>query len=160
MQDPSRGGAAAASGIAARHRPKLAGKRSFLLDTNVWRYVVDQRAQVALRSAARASGSDFLVTPAVVFETLRMGDAGLRDTFVRLMTDPRFVRLMPEAYTESWEILEEIERVRPEWLRQAPDLRSFDRLYKNWSRRSGGFWAGARVIRERRPASWSVSRSA
>jgi hypothetical protein len=47
---------------------------------------------------------------------------------------------MPEAYSESMEILREIERLRPDRLREGPDLRFFNRLTKVWSRRTGGFW--------------------
>jgi hypothetical protein len=49
-------------------------------------------------------------------------------------------RLMPEAYSESMELLREIERTRPDWLRKEPDLRFFNRLKKDWTRRTGGFW--------------------
>jgi hypothetical protein len=48
---------------------------------------------------------------------------------------------MPEAYSESMEILQEIERVRPDWLRDAPDVQFFNRLKNDWTRRTGGFWA-------------------
>jgi hypothetical protein len=56
------------------------------------------------------------------------------------MTNTRFRRLMPEAYSESMEILREIERVRPDWLRETPDLRFFERLKKDWTRKTGGLW--------------------
>jgi hypothetical protein len=50
---------------------------------------------------------------------------------------------MPEAYSESMEILREIERVRPAWLRGEPDLLAFNRFKKDWARKTGtkGFWA-------------------
>jgi hypothetical protein len=69
-----------------------------------------------------------------------MKNVALRDTIVRLMISPRFWRLMPEAYTESMEILYEIKRVRPDWLRDTPDLRFFNRLKNDWARKTGGFW--------------------
>jgi len=47
---------------------------------------------------------------------------------------------MPEAYSESMEILREIERIRPEWLRETPDFHFFNRLKKDWTRKMGGFW--------------------
>ena len=56
------------------------------------------------------------------------------------MTNARFHRLMPEDYSESVEILREIERIRPDWWRATPDLRFFNRLRKDWMRKTGGFW--------------------
>jgi hypothetical protein len=80
------------------------------------------------------------IAPGVLYETLRLKDASLRSTLVRLMTNSRFHRLMPEAYSESMEILREIERARPDWLRDKPDIQFFNRLKKDWTRRTGGFW--------------------
>lgn len=115
-------------------------KRRVLLDTNIWRYVVDEGAQGLLLRVVRDSFCAAQVAPGVVYETLRLKDASLRAKLIRLMTNPRFNRLMPEAYSESMEILEEIKRMRPSWLRVVPDLRFFERLKKDWSRKTGGFW--------------------
>jgi hypothetical protein len=38
------------------------------------------------------------------------------------------------------EILREIERARPDWMRETPDLKFFSRLKNDWSRKMGGFW--------------------
>jgi hypothetical protein len=120
--------------------PRADGKTRALLDTNVWRYVVDGASQGPFLRLARQGSYDLQIAPAVLYETLRLRDAQLRATLVRLMTNPRFHRLMPEAYSESMEILQEIERVRPDWLRGAPDLHFFNRLKKDWTRTTGGFW--------------------
>jgi len=116
------------------------GRRRVLLDTNIWRYVVDNESQGRLLRLARDGSYDVQIAPGVLYETLRLKDASLRATLVRLMTNSRFRRLMPEAYSESIEILREIERTHPDWLRDAPDLRFFNRLKKDWTRRTGGFW--------------------
>jgi predicted nucleic acid-binding protein len=84
-----------------------------LLDTNIWRYVVNIGSQGALLRIARDGLYDVQIAPAVLHETLRLKNASLRATLVRLMTNSRFHRLMPEAYSESMEILREIERIRP-----------------------------------------------
>jgi hypothetical protein len=116
------------------------GKKRALLDTNVWRYVVDHGAQSRLLRLARFGSHDVQIAPGVVYETLRLKDVSLRASLVRLMTNARFRRLMPEAYSESMEILGEIERIRPDWLRDTPHLEFFNRLKKDWSRSTGGFW--------------------
>jgi hypothetical protein len=120
--------------------PKPNGRRRALLDTNIWRYVVDDESQMRLLRLARDGSYDVQIAPGVLYETLRLKDASLRTTLVRLMTNPRFHRLMPEAYSESMEILREVERIRPDWLRGAPDLRFFNRLKKDWTRKTSGFW--------------------
>ena len=115
-------------------------KKRALLDTNIWRYVIDNASQGPLLRLAREGSCDVQIAPAVVYETLRLKDAQLRASIVRLMTNSRFHRLMPEAYSESMEILEEIRRIRPDWLRDAPDIQFFNRLKSDWTRRTGGFW--------------------
>lgn len=115
-------------------------RRAALLDTNVWRYVIDAGAGGTLLRLARDGPTAVLVAPAVMFEVLRLQDAPLRAKLVRLMTDRRFVRLMPEAYSEAMEILSEIRRVRPEWLREQPEMAYFERLRRDWSKKVGGFW--------------------
>jgi hypothetical protein len=116
------------------------GKKRALLDTNIWRYVIDSNLQGMLLRLARDGFYSVQIAPAVVYETLRLKDESLRATLVRLMTNSRFIRLMPEAYSESMEILREIERIRPDWLRDTPDLKFFNRLKNDWARRTGGFW--------------------
>ena len=123
-----------------RETPRSDGKKRALLDTNVWRYVVDDASQGSLLRLAREGPFDVQIAPAVVYETLRLRDGELRAILVRLMTNYRFRRLMPEAYSESMEILKEIERIRPDWLRDVPDIQFFNRLKKDWTRRTGGFW--------------------
>jgi hypothetical protein len=112
-----------------------------LLDSNIWRYIVDNGSQGPLLQLARNGRYDVQIAPGVLYEALRLKDASRRASLVNLMTNSRFHRLMPEAYSESMEILQEIERVRPDWLRNTPDLRVFNRLKKDWTRTRGGFWA-------------------
>jgi hypothetical protein len=107
-------------------------KRRALLDSNVWRYVIDNKAQGALIRAARHGSYDVQIAPGVLYETLRLNDVPLRASLVHLMTNPCFHRLKPEAYSESIEILREIVRLRPDWLREVPDLRFFNRYTKDW----------------------------
>jgi hypothetical protein len=119
---------------------KPAGRKRVLLDSNVWRYVVDNRSQESLIQVARRGAYDVQIAPAVLYEALRLKDALLRDTLVRLMTNCSFHRLMPEAYSESVEILQEIKRVKPSLLRDKPDVHGFNRAKKDWVRKRGGFW--------------------
>jgi hypothetical protein len=119
---------------------KSNSRRRVLLDTNVWRYLVDSRSQGALLRLAQRGKFVVQIAPGVLYEALRVKDGPLRSALVKLMTDLRFQRLMPEAYSESMEILLEITRLRPDWLRKPPDLQFADRLKKDWTRKTGGFW--------------------
>lgn len=114
--------------------------RRVLLDSNIWRYVLDAGEQGRLLRAARAAGNKVQIAPAVVFEALRLGDIPTRNRLIALMTNRSLVRLMPEAYSETMEILEEVRRLRPEWLRPRPDEIFFLRSRNDWSRKMGGFW--------------------
>lgn len=89
---------------------------------------------------ARTGRFDVLIAPAVVYEALRLRDATLRTSLIRLMTNPSFRRVMPEAYSESMEFLREVKRGRPDWLRAEPDLKFFHRLENDWRKSTGGFW--------------------
>jgi hypothetical protein len=132
-------------------------KKRVLLDTNIWRYVVDSGAQGALLRVARDGLYNVQIAPGVIYETLRLKDASVRAALARLMTSSCFHRLMPEAYSESMEILREIERVRPDWLRKEPDLKSFNFQKKDWTRktamtrRTTGFW-----VRSARSPGWQA----
>lgn len=111
-----------------------------LLDTNIWRYVVDEKAQGTLLGLARQSCYSVQIAPSVLYETFRLKDERLRSELIHLMTNARFERLMPEAYSESIEILEQIEQLRPDWIRKNPDVEAATRLLKDWTRKTGGFW--------------------
>ena len=112
-----------------------------LLDTNVWRYIVDARAMQEVRKVSQKNGKRILVAPSTVYETLRMTDSDLRNKVISFMADKAWIRLMPEAFSECEELKNEIRRVRPDWLRGKPDLVMYKRLRFDWRRSNGGFWS-------------------
>jgi hypothetical protein len=116
------------------------GTTRFLLDTNVWRYVVDAGCAGRLLKLAAGPGVSVLIAPSVVYETLRISDPELRRRLIKLQTDRRLERLMPEAYSEACEVLEELRRIHPEWLRASPHLDFVKRLEADWRKKTGGFW--------------------
>jgi hypothetical protein len=116
-----------------------------LLDANVWRYLADAEAGDDLRHASLRCGATILIAPSVVYEALRTKDPPLRQKLIELMTRRGWVRLLPEAYSESAEVLNEIRRLRPQWLRANPDIQPLTRLKRDWARAHGGFWDRARL---------------
>jgi hypothetical protein len=125
-----------------------------LLDTNAWNYLADHADAAALAVAARDGQAAIVVAPAVVYESVAITEIKALHARARLLTDERWERLMPEAYSESQEVLGEVRRLRPEWLLEQPPKGELQRLYRYWRRNGTGFWA--RVRREPERASTHV----
>lgn len=115
-------------------------QRRVLLDSNLWRYILDAGSHGSLLRVARHGNVTIQIAPAVMYEALRLRDVSLRRRLVELMANRAFERLMPEAYSEPMEILNEIRRLRPGWLKINPNLELFRRSRNDWSRKMGGFW--------------------
>jgi hypothetical protein len=111
-----------------------------ILDSNVWRYVVDAGGVPALKKAARKSRHCIAVPPAVLYEAAHTQDKVLRDALLAAIAAPAWKRLMPEAYSEAEEVKGEIRRLRNEWLRPRPNLERFKRIRHDWVRSRGGIW--------------------
>ncbi len=133
----------------AFNRLRLSSVLNVLLDTNVWRYIVDCNAQAALTRAARSARVQILVAPAVAYECMHILDRDLRSRVVELITRTCWRRAMPEAFSECEELKSEIRALRPEWVRDVQDLEIYKRLRFDWKRREGGFWTRARQSLER-----------
>jgi hypothetical protein len=108
-----------------------------LIDTNVWRYIVENDELESLYRAAKHSQGVILACPAVLYEMLRTGDTVLRKQLVRAICRARWQRMMPDAYEESMELFAEISRLRSHWLLPTPDERRFNDLRNDWASRSG-----------------------
>jgi hypothetical protein len=119
-----------------------------LLDTNVWRAVADANAGQRLALAAARRGLAIAVAPSVVYETLRFKDVALRNRILRIQTSRKWVRLLPEAFSECAEILAEVRRLHPNWMASSPDLSEYERHVRDWTRNMAsskslaglGFW--------------------
>lgn len=120
-------------------------KVNVLLDSNVWRYLLDERRIGTLVKLSRQSGTRIVIAPAVLYEALRMKNPELRSALAGVMTLPSWRRLMPDAWSEVEEFKSEVRRLRPYWLRMPPDLRRHDLIERDWRRSNGGFWSRARL---------------
>ena len=81
----------------AKESPHM--KQRVLLDSNLWRYIIDAGFQGRLLRVARHGNVILQIAPAIMFEALRLRDIPLRNRLVGLMTNRSFHRLMPEAYS-------------------------------------------------------------
>jgi hypothetical protein len=85
-----------------------------LLDTNIWNYLADYGSVLDLKRSARVGAKKIIVAPSTVYEALRVNNSEIRARRAKFITDTAWTRLMPEAYSESQELLREIKRIRPE----------------------------------------------
>lgn len=114
---------------------------TILLDTNVWDYIVEADGVEPLRKAARANRVQIVACPAVVYECLRVADGKKRARRAKALAREDWVRLMPEAFSEAEDLRHEFERLRPAWLMDTPDLRSWNRHRADWQ---SAFWRRVR----------------
>jgi hypothetical protein len=115
-----------------------------LLDTNVWNYLAAHSGAAELAAACRGGGVTVVVAPAAVYEALAVTDKTTLSARSRLLTDERWKRLMPEAYLESQEILDQVRKFRPCWLLSKPPRGESQKLFRDWRRNGTGFWARVR----------------
>lgn len=108
-----------------------------LLDTNVWNYIVEVDGVEQLRKIAKADGVAIIACPAVVYESLRVRDPDVRRRRGKALSREDWTRVMPEAYSEAEDVRGQVQKLRPEWLVGAPDLRVWHRLRADWK---SGFW--------------------
>lgn len=127
-------GLATPSSGANESRPRI------LLDTNVWRYIVDHGALETVYRAAKDARGVILACPAVLYEMLRLQDVRLRHDLVKSICRSRWVRMMPEAFEASEEFKREIVRLRPQWLLGEADRSYFRNIYEDWHGRRGVWW--------------------
>jgi predicted nucleic acid-binding protein len=122
---------------------KTKKQQRWLLDTNVWSSIADANLGPDLANAARRKRIEILAVPSVLYELIRTPNETVRRRFVDVITMENWKRVMPETYFETSEILGEIRRLRPEWLRARPDRSKYMRIYHDW-RSKNGAWRRAR----------------
>jgi hypothetical protein len=122
------------------HPARRTSQPRILVDTNVWRYLVDLDGLETVYRAAKEADGQILACPAVLYEMLRFEDAPLRRRLVKAICRARWVRMMPEAFEESSEFRAEIARLRPSWLLSMPDFPEYNKLYNDWNGSRGAWW--------------------
>jgi hypothetical protein len=92
-----------------------------ILDTNLWSDIGDEGVAAEFDDLVARQGIEVLVPPSILVEVCRLSVRELRDPIVRaLATGPRR-RLPTEAESESAELVAEIRRAKPHWMRKMPD---------------------------------------
>src|SRR5262245_27479539 len=125
-------------------QPNRVRPQRWLIDTNLWSSVADAGLGSDLAKAAKGKRIEILAAPSVLYELLRTPNESVRKRFVDVITLPHWKRLMPETFSETKEILAEIRRLRPHWLRSTPNRGEYMRIFHDWRSRKGGMWLRAR----------------
>lgn len=89
-----------------------------------------------LRAVSHKSGLSVIAVPSALYELAEMPVAASRARALKLVTEPWWKRLMPEAYLESMEVVDALRLHRPGWIVERPDLREFKRLEYDWARKN------------------------
>lgn len=110
-----------------------------IFDTNIWRYLDDAGATDEIRLSSRRRKLTVLIPPATAFEISSTNDPNLRVQLLKNISMHEWKRLMPEAFTESQQIIAEIERHRPAWMLPKPDNHRYRPLFRDWKSKNG-FW--------------------
>jgi hypothetical protein len=115
--------------------------------------MVDSNGVSSVRRAAKLANVDIVILPAILYETLRMGNGPAKRTLIDVQTRQVWRRVMPEAFTEAEELRRAIAVLRPHWLLDQPDLRFWRRLYADWDHD----WQDGTWSRARRNPEWMAS---
>lgn len=105
-----------------------------LLDTNLWSYLGDQDAGAELAQFLRSGAYQLVLAPCVLLEVLTTPRVEVRNRIIKTMTKAPGERLRTEVDLEADEIIREVRRLHPEWLRQVPDRAKVTALRIFWTR--------------------------
>lgn len=111
-----------------------------ILDTNLWSSIGDEQVASQFNDLVRSRSLEVLVPPSTLVEVVRLPVAPVRQRIIgALATGPRR-RLRTEAESEAAELVTEVRRVRPHWMRQMPDTARVATLTTRWTK---GIWREA-----------------
>jgi hypothetical protein len=108
-----------------------------ILDTNVWSYIATRGEVEAFDALAEERSIDVVVPPSVLLEVLRTPDPAVRTQIVSAITRRGTRRSHPptEAQQMADELVSEIRRLRPHWLRTFPLTSKLPTLERFWTKK-------------------------
>jgi hypothetical protein len=105
-----------------------------IIDTNIWSRLADHHQQYPFARLVREKGLEVVVPPATLLEVMWTPDRAARKAAVRLVCRDTWRRLKTEAESEANDLVGEINRLRPKWLRTQPDPGIVADLERFWLR--------------------------
>lgn len=111
-----------------------------MLDNNIWSYLGDERAGNRFKTVAHALGHRVVTAPSVLLEVLQHPRSDIRAAIIEAITTATDERLRSEADQEGAEVISEVRRLHPEWIRAMPDTGREATWRTYWTKR---FWREA-----------------
>ena len=111
-----------------------------LIDTNVWSYLAQDTDPDTVAALLNRTGHEAVLNSMMLTEALLTGDVAKRTAIVNMMAS-RHWRKLP-ADSEAMELVEEVRRSRPEWLRSIPKT---DRLFSFRAYWTKVYWREAKT---------------
>jgi hypothetical protein len=105
------------------------------LDTNIWSYLGDVGAAAEFQRLVERRNVVVVIPPSTLLEVMRLPLAGPRARIVGVMSHVRRVRLPSEAELESSEVVNEVQRCRPQWLRQILNTGRVSKFHTYWTKK-------------------------
>jgi hypothetical protein len=105
------------------------------LDTNIWSYLGDAGAAAEFERLAERRNVVVVIPPSTLLEVMRLPLAEPRARIVGVMSHARRVRLPSEAELESSEVVNEVRRCRPQWLRQISNTGRVSTFHTYWTKK-------------------------
>ncbi|MFJ9026333.1 hypothetical protein ACIRPU_41195 [Streptomyces sp. NPDC102259] len=111
-----------------------------MLDNNIWSYLGDERAGNRFKTVAHSLGYHVVTAPSVLLEVLQHPRSDMRAAIIEAITTATDERLRSEADQEGAEVISEVRRLHPEWMRAMPDTGREAAWRTYWTKR---FWREA-----------------
>ncbi|MET7694031.1 GNAT family N-acetyltransferase [Streptomyces sp. NPDC005483] len=111
-----------------------------MLDNNVWSYLGDARAGSRFKTVAHALGHRVVTAPSVLLGVLQHPHSDMRAAIIEAITTATDERLRSEADREGAEVVSEVHRLHPEWMRAMPHTGREATWRTYWTKR---FWREA-----------------
>lgn len=106
-----------------------------ILDTNLWSSIGDEMVARDFDDLMRSRSLQVLVPPSTLVEVIQLPVAAARQRIIVALAKGPRQRLRTEAESESAEVVSEIRRVRPHWMRKMPDTAKVASLNAFWTKR-------------------------
>ncbi|MDG4791116.1 hypothetical protein O7626_35315 [Micromonospora sp. WMMD1102] len=105
-----------------------------MMDTNLWSSVGDEGVARSFDKMVTARGLEVVVPPSTLLEVIRLPVPHVRQRIIEAMAMGPRRRLATEAQSESAEVINEVRRVRPGWIRSMPDTGRVASLNTFWTK--------------------------
>jgi hypothetical protein len=104
-----------------------------ILDTNLWSSIGDEGVARKFDDLMRSRSLKVVVPPSILIEVMAHPVVEARERIINALATGSRHRLPTEAQSESSEVVAEIKRARPHWMRSMPDTAKVWSLNNFWT---------------------------